>query len=484
MDVAYRKLFEGPVSDLQSRPYPYERHRSDGSEDNSILSAVMFTTDTRASFLMSRKVTGVAKSGKTWSRWDKLGKLSICVKENAAGIKSMNVYGTFKTGRKWSMFKNISFDSALIKTIILPEFIDEVNVEARRLALSYMPELIVPPLPEKGQAFGRTDVPFDYSIPAAYYYIPELIYPMIRTRIMPDTASYAVGKSFGARAFTEMEYAKKLFGKTNYRKDLVKAVAETDNFHKIFFAHEFRNHVPIDWIVQFLQRAKDMKNFPELGKNHLSTLRKILPYLPMKNRRRLLTELTKAKKPVVAVQDAPVAQPVVPRRRIMPATYYVQDALTFASKIAPASFADMEFTGWKEFHDLLVEAESLQRNGNVKIPETALSKKIALMPEDGEISIILPEDTQELRFWGRKMSHCIGSYAQEAASGRHVFIGIIKDGEMIGNAQIDPSAKRCLQLLGKHNQHLDKSDVNRISSLFEQHKILPKTAFQTALGVR
>lgn len=477
MGYTHTKLYEGPISALRSKPSPYYRYMDGG--DPSVISVVMFTTESRASFLVSRKVSGVSKNDIPWSRWEDIGKLFLSVKESANGTKSMNVYGTHKMGKKWSMFKNLTASPWDIKSIVPPEFIDAVNAEAKRLVMTYMPAGMVLELPETGKAYDRVDVPFDNAISSSYTYITNLTYPMFRTRNVPGSIAYAPGKSFAARSLTEMEYTKALFGKKNYRKDLVKAVAETNSFSKIFFARAFRNHVPVDWIVAFLQKTKDVRTFPELEKNHITSLRKVLPLLSLTHRRRLLTELSKPKN-ITTREYA-----VVPRRNRgeMNPLSYIADTLTFVGRVNPVAISELEFSGWKEFHDLVVELENTQRHGNVKIPETPLSKKIAALPKNDDIAIILPQDTKELRFWGRNMSHCIGSYAPDAASGRNVFIAIIKDGEMIGNAQLDPSAKRCIQILGKRNTRLDAVDIKKVSALFEEHKILPKSAFKGALGV-
>lgn len=482
LEYVHRRLYLGPIQNLHSKPMPYYRHYESG-HDPSTISVVMFTTENRASFLVSRKVSGISKNDIPWSRWEDIGKLYLSVKETVAGVKSMNVYGTYKSGRTWSMFKNITSSPAAIRTIVPPEFIDEVNSEAHRLALTYLPESMVLSSPKPVISLeGEEGMPLPVENNAEMYgYITSLAYPMFRTRTLPTYESELSGKSFGAKSLTEMDYTKTLFGKRNYRKDLVKAVAETDSLSKIFFARSFRNHVPVDWIVSFLQKTKDAKNFPQLEKMHLVNLRKLLPLLSLTHRRRLLTELSKPKN--MANQELPVARGRN-RNRNMLATSYIADTLSFISRVNQDAISELNFSGWKELHDLIVELENTQRYGNAKIPETPLSKKIAALPTTDEIVIILPEDTKELRFWGRSMNHCIGSYSYDAASGRNVFIGILKNGEMIGNAQLDPSSQRCIQILGKHNAHLPAEDLSKISSLFEQHAILPKSAFKDALGVR
>jgi hypothetical protein len=477
------ELYEGPISALEGRPYPYYKHPYDGGEDQGIIKAVMFTAENRASFLMRRKISGVSESGLPWYRWRDTGKLFLSVKENAKGIKSLNVYGTTRPGRVWSMFKNITASMVEIKFIVPVEFIDAVNIEARRLALTYMPEVMVPEVPLVNGRFSNINAPFDSVIEDAYGYIPALVYPMFRTRNTPDQ-SCLMGKSFGARAFTEMEYTKTLFGKKNYRKDLVKAVAETKELQKIFFARAFRNQVPVDWIVTFLQKAKDTQNFPELTKEHLKTLTKCLKAISLTSRRRLLTELGKSQKNLyVPEQNAGDGRP---RRRpnAMPPIYYVMDTLNFASMLTPEALAGVQFSSWKELHDALIDLDHTQRYGNAVIPETPLSKKISAIPAEEDFAIILPQDTNELRFWGKTMHHCIGTYANYAASGKNIFIGIIKEGEMIGNAQLDPSSRRCVQILGKRNRHLEPSDLNKVKSLFESHGVLPRGAFDNSLGVR
>lgn len=485
MGYIHRKLYEGPVSGLYGKPTPYYRYPYDGSEeDDSTIAVVMFTTDDKASFLVRRKVTGVSKNNIPWSRWQDLGKLFLSVKANSKGVKSLNAYGTYRTGRKWTMFKNVTASPGEIRTIVPREFIDEVNSEAQRLVRTYMPESLVPEILDSEKISSYPNEPFNNVVYTAYEYIPRLVYPMLRTRKFPFDSGNATGKSFGARAYTEMEYTKSLFGKRNYRKDLVKAVAETDMISCIFFARAFRNHVPADWLVTFLQKSNDIKGFPELSKTHLESMRKILPFISLTNRRRLLTELTKPHKMAVTQERNERAGRGRRNRRNMPPSYYVQDALSFAATIPPAAVAGLDASGWKELHDGIIAIDDRQKHGNVEIPETPLAKKIATLPMSDEFAIILPEDTEELRMWGRTMKHCIGSYASYAVAGKQVFFAIMKDGEMIGNAQIDPAAKRCIQILGKRNAHLPSEDVKLVSSMFEKHDILPKSAFKDALGVR
>ena len=466
MDYEKRILYSGIAEEASGR---FVRYAKDDQDGGTPIQVTMFIREHRTSFVVSRKVKGISKSGKPWSRWQDMTRLFLSVKETKKSGLSLNVYGTYRIGPRWSMFQNVTSSEHLVMEIVGRDFIDEVNEEAYRLALLTWEKNPYSAYRRPGSKSGSEG---HENQMLRHSYIRDAVYPMLRTRKVSRESDLMAGKSFGARSATEMEYTIELFGKRNYRKDLVKAVAKNEVLDNIFFARAFRNLVPSDWLVTFLNHPAQNEQPLELTKRHLTNLRDMLPKLSLKQRRRLL----------FGTFYTPIAR--TSPDEIRRYTYEIWDALASANRVPDEFFATAEFTSWKELHDDIDAEVKRQRYGNTPIPETPLAKKIKEIPVDDGFGIILPVDTDMLRKWGRDMRHCIGTYAKEAVAGRHVFVGIVKDGRMIGNAQLDSKEKRCVQILGYRNERLERQDIKRISSLLSHHDVMPQDAFMGAAGVR
>lgn len=458
-----RNLYDGPARDLGREFRMYDPY-----SNNDRISITMFVYPEKVSYSISRKITGVSENGKEWSRWQEMGKLYLSVKESKSGVKSMNVYTQTRRGSKWTMFSNVTANPHAISQLTGERFIDVINAEARRLislcaddsALPpYDPESFFDPESTRNERFDK------------FQYIRNLVYPMFRTRAISDAYDgfSTVGRTFGARALTEMEYARNLFGAKNYRKDLVKAVANHKSVDYLLFARAFRNLVPADWIVDFLVKSKN-DDCLNLSSKDFKYLRRVLSIVDIKYRKKLLISSTK----IVAAYDLKPGESNY---------YHVHDALNFSANVSAEFLKKSDFSTWKQLHDLITAEEERVRFGNHPIPVNGMAKKIQSLPKKKDLSIILPSDTDQLRLWGKHMRHCIGTYANTAALGEQVFIAIMKDGNMIGNAQLDPQQRRCIQILGPMNRNLEKDDLNDVIELFHENKILPKNAFDGAAGV-
>lgn len=95
------------------------------------------------------------------------------------------------------------------------------------------------------------------------------------------------------------QLTKNLFGKTRYRKDLVKAVGNA-TLYELFIAWQFRGLVPVDWIVEFLRsmhggRSEESTKLKRRHDCHTTTYKSVIrPHLrnlDQRSLRRILKEI-------------------------------------------------------------------------------------------------------------------------------------------------------------------------------------------------
>lgn len=268
-------------------------------------------------------------------------------------------------------------------------------------------------------------------------------YPLLRHYMSP-AARQAVAGPYGdpatawapaavRRAFVDttdvQELTRRLFGKTRYRRDLVKAVANT-NMNTLALAWQFRGLVPIDWIID-LMRASAVPD----GARPWPNIRPHLRVLDRQSLRNLLNDVADARSHRLINDIA--RMPVMGR--------------------------PMRVRTWKHLHDTLVDHMLLYRNaltqsGKKKRPVPLPEYATALAGDIGRgVEIELATHEDDLWSWALRMHHCIGGYGPELRSGRHLLGAVSVNGAIAANFEIlhweenDEPHMRLRQLLGHSN---------------------------------
>lgn len=297
-------------------------------------------------------------------------------------------------------------------------------------------------------------------------YAMHVAYPVTKT-MHNDIDSLPSGMTQHLRHDNMMEVVRSMYGSKLYRKDLVKAVSEAP-LPLSANALLLKGIVPIDWIINLLgDHHGVLAN--TIGPVQAKTLKALFRSLTPAQQKRFIAGLTRVN-PKENVSGWAFAD-TMRMLKTLNERYNVN--------FAPGQIAAKT---WRELHDNL--AKDLSRRGvqDQPIEKVKLAEKIDKVALPDGYSLILPKSTHELIDWGRDMGHCIGSYIHEAVQGESVFLGIIKDKKMIGNAQISVKQNRLVQIFGKRNAYLDKNTLEVFSDGMIKNKVLTKTGFQHAYG--
>lgn len=254
-----------------------------------------------------------------------------------------------------------------------------------------------------------------------------------------------------------------LFGKSRVRKDLVKAVASTDisGINHLTFAALFRDLVPVDWLVYFLQRnviteADAMRAFRMFGPHEWlpnsragRKLRKAILSIDPKNYRRILRS-------EFAVTN-----------QILADTFLLCDHTRPDLADTWPRHATGRIRSVNELHDAMVDVTNMRVARGDHVHDNVLparyesietknrKDKLWLSLKDstiGKYQVILPSKSEDLEDWGNYMHNCIGSYRRYINDSDRV-LGAIKDDERIV-ACFEVLDGRLNQLLGRFNQTL------------------------------
>jgi hypothetical protein len=264
-------------------------------------------------------------------------------------------------------------------------------------------------------------------------------------------AVYAQGIPY-MRSSDIQEFTRKLFGKTRYRKDLVRAVAQTKNPDVLKNAYWMRGLVPIDWVIKYMNANKD-------AQRHFVKL-------PIRPGFRNMT--MNQRKAVVDYLSDPTHHDL----------YFVEDLLSFASDLPKETVhsVKMKPSTLYDAHIQLSRELTKIKTDNVTIKPTKLAKQILDIDwTDTGFTMEPAKTVHQIIDWGTEMNHCIGSYARNAESGYYTLTGLYRDGKLFGNAMFEK--RSCVQIFGKNNQPLP-DDV-----LIHVMDKLDKFSFKTTWGV-
>lgn len=251
------------------------------------------------------------------------------------------------------------------------------------------------------------------------------------------------------------DFTLRLFGKTNYRKDLVKAVASLgrNQTPHLLFALSMKNRVPIDWIVGYLRTGVDDGGRfpPDL---HLRGMKDLFRTASPRQLQTILKNGT-TRSTLHHLRDTVLLHRILTTRG--------QEVV----------LADLQFRDIEELHGLLMTVKT-------KEPERPIKYKKGLAEIPGEydgFTILAPRTTTDLVTWGRMMGNCIASYSNSAVSGGSGLYAVEKEGKMIANLELDPKGN-VRQLLGRFNQSVDEQDRNDI--LLAVSSVFPESSAKNA----
>ena len=313
------------------------------------------------------------------------------------------------------------------------------------------------------------------------------------------------------------EFTRRAFGKTRYRRDLVKAVASA-TLKDVENAWQFRGLVPIDWIVDLLRgRQWEGRNSHQ---NIISIPRRHLKHLDQRSLRRLMGEMKERdydygfSQQIADIELVSVEYPTLTR---VDSWKDLHDRLIALDRPrllrlterreakARRMFKEMDF--WSLQADLLSdekwcaenpelaaspqlrkerraeleaqakaareaviarqERERLERVARQQREleerhREAAEKRRALVSaldgkhEDFRITVAKREDV--LLQWGSEMKNCIASYRDHVNSPIRVLGGVYQGKQLLGNFELSYAEDSFVlrQLLGKYNRTLDE----------------------------
>ncbi|SRR6266496_4302597 len=271
------------------------------------------------------------------------------------------------------------------------------------------------------RTFTTTDVAYLDEL-AAKFGVRSVrdIYPMTHHFGIDQYERIPSGLHMAMRQNSGVDFANAAFGKSLYRRDLVKASCSAEPW-AVAIAREFRGLAPADWIVGYLKGAE------RYGRPTCRTrgLRQALRGLDPRSYRYLLKDC----------------------RRDVPDWLGDLLRMNAGQRLYVRSFA--------EWHDELARDWRKTPQVDMEIPQTKLAKRLHGL-KAGDMEVRTVQTTAELGDWGRVMHNCIGSYTRHALSGQGVYAAVYRAGSMVANLEV--AGGRLNQLLGRFNQRLPDTD--------------------------
>ena len=277
-------------------------------------------------------------------------------------------------------------------------------------------------------------------------YDPAFTYPVLHHLQSNGLPAYPTAITRHAATNDLSKFVSRVFGKTRFRKDLVKSVANLSSSNVFMVGYWFRGLVPVDWIIGYYQ--KYAKKNPQVFAYSfsLSDMRKVFYKLPKKQVHKLFNLLT------TDYSDTP--------SYIVDGLFWTLDSIYENDMYT--GLEDIKFTSLEEAHDkysvyLRIE-ETKKRNAEFLLPldKTVLAKQIDAIeyPADSDIKLKTADCAMDLVEWGGIMNHCIGSYTYEATNGNGTFGVILQNDKPIGNFHYNHVQDTMYQMFGKHNKQL------------------------------
>lgn len=381
--------------------FDQETYLNGGAVTSKIRDSVHVKPEQSVTLRESQMIQGIRRdSSKKWCRWE--DKQRVGFFRNARG----NVVPFYKQGKSF-MDATPSFEW-IHHTYSLPHLIlfrEQVQKE-----------------------FGITEV--------------KDIYPFAGCKGISDYSRIPAQMRVFYRESNVMEFTRKAFGKRNYRKDLVRAVAEGNRL-AIAVAYEFRNLVPTDWLISYINNWEGTDTY---GYGKFLGLRKMLLQMDSRNFRRILRN-SSTQRQVAELEDL--------CKRVRHLERLKQDV------VIPR---DRTIRSFHELHDMVMGPYALPsiayRMENTVIEKNDLAKKIDGVVVGDGLQIVCPKDTDTMQEWSNILSNCIGSYGRQAVMGYDIYVAVYHGNELIANIEVSGTGSQATlkQFLGyKNDQDLSLS---------------------------
>lgn len=359
----------------------------------------------------------------------------VIVRENSICVaKSLRVDGVRRdNGKKYSRYKKggmevVSWRSGQLRTYRISarnrrRYIEQTTSLAQPLyhfGIEGIQTLL------RGRHAGR-------GLPEMRHISYDEVTSMLHTGAFPilsqmDTWRLSDGRSkrigSALRSSDGREFTTKVFGKKNYRKDLLTAVAGARRLSQVAFAEALADAVPIDWVIERLRNHVRVDSFGEAV-----DLRPVLSACSPKTRRTLAL--------------APINN-----------MYTLSDTVRLFDMVGGDD--NIRVKTWRELHDYLSDKQRKMGRVNRPIPQTKIAEKFD-GKQAGQLTLVSAKETGQVEEWGDEMHHCIGSYAQMARKGDTNLFGVYEGGELKGNLMLDKIGN-VVQLYGKYNANFDPED--------------------------
>lgn len=277
-----------------------------------------------------------------------------------------------------------------------------------------------------------------------YLGISELsdIYPMAKMYGIQHYLEMPYGIRHAFRNDNMRDFVSELFGKTNVRRDLIKASAQVSP-KEICLMKDFRNLVPVDWIVNAM-RNSEVQWQPCDGiltfDNGSIHIRSLLTQMNPKTYRRVLRN-------TLTERDLMLMINVTNRRHLINVD------------------AERPFASYEDIHDAFFANSYYSRPFDDKdIPLTKVAKKFVGL-RSGNLEIKPAQHTSIMTEWGGKMHNCIASYRTTALDGQGEYAGVYDGDRLIANIEV--RGGRLIQLLGKYNRSLPADTRQRVVTMLE-----------------
>lgn len=271
------------------------------------------------------------------------------------------------------------------------------------------------------------------------------IYPISEIKQLQNFGFIPQSLRTESRALDIMDFTRRTFGVRNYRKDLVRAVAYA-NMPTIAVAKEFKNLVPTDWLVRFLNDSTAQSNTYA----NIAGLREILLLIDPRSYRRLLRH--------------DFNQHALMDLENVTAQYRGHKKRISLGARGTINIPNESFGSFNELHDRLIgyRGQGIYQDIPYENEVIHLNKVAGRLhgTKFGEYIISTAMETDDMISWGNYMQNCIGGYSQVALTGTRTYGAVYKKDEMIANFEIDSGGKLS-QLLGRFNKNLD-DDVRTI----------------------
>jgi hypothetical protein len=444
----------------------------------------VYVKDRVVTIKQQEHVSGATESGKKWQRWKDLSIRSYSLKTEKFGKSLLRVYsiaGTKKAAAHRPKIKNVTATAVLTRPQIAPSShmkVDQME-QLSRIALF------------DGRVFDTTDTGTTANLFALWVVLkkymeanPDVDLQSLPTSRLIHRMAYPVMELFAEKGFVGeglydahqpgyfasryydegrmlrtgshllfcepnlRAFTRKLVGKRNVRKDLMKAVAESEYFAPLELIHNLRNTVPTDWLIMLVKDPKKyvittalISGTYDPGEYSFKYITDLLAKTTEMNRKRLLLAVFTNFQESMHFKDT-----------LRMLHTFVEEKHDIGEQLD-----NLSFRSWKELHDSLTRALHFIKNKPKPFEQDGLMGELDGFEytfEDKQYKIVSPKWSSELFDWGNQMSNCIGGYTSSVIAGRTTVFAVYEDGEMLANMEVTGDGYM-RQLYKKFNRSVD-----------------------------